>query len=89
MVWYEELAVRMAKHIAVVLLNAPCAEFADVIVLIPGVAVLLVEAKYYGEKTGLNPAKVEEALVKMGHPPKATLDKTSSTLTQLSCVSRI
>jgi hypothetical protein len=61
-----------ANH-AVVLINAPKASFADVIVLIPKKCVIVVQVRFYDEKTNLSDRAMLAELWKMGMLTEETL----------------
>lgn len=69
--WYQQLQKKIQEDKkAVVLVNAPCAMFADVIVLIPHVAVVLLETQFHTQTPPPLPPdeEVREALLKMENP---------------------
>lgn len=75
--WYQRLRKWTKASKAVVLVNAPFAAFADLIVLIPRVCVLLVQAKFSAETTPLSLLDVQRELLKMGHPESGLRQRAS------------
>lgn len=69
--WYQQIKERVdAKHAVVIINYDKDTAFADLIVLIPHAAVILIQADkyYYDQITSLSADDIKAELVKMGHP---------------------
>ena len=68
---------------AFVILNAPCAPFADIIVLVPRAFVLLIQCKFFSPSTAFTAADVDEELKKMSDVDRQQPTKKSPLITAL------